>query len=312
LEQDVENVVVRLLNFVEQNHATDENWYDIPLTQNDPQYSVIDTASVARAKLRSEVRLGGGYLGAFVIGHDLERLPLGEWFQRICLGVDVDMFEDRHGRMCLSMEDPTLTPVMDFTITETMQDTYRPPEKDYSKLANLITVNTIKNLVQTNASVTLRPSAPQEVPPQAQWLTVAEHADDEASIDALGGDPVGVREFHYEDWVTRDFNRNILRVINHAVDGDFAPEAFRHHAFYNEAESRIEMHLVADTAQTVKLGRLGLTVCFEPGEDIWTENSYKFTRPSAEAMLADAGLAIERWLTDPADRFALVVAAPST
>jgi L-histidine N-alpha-methyltransferase len=75
---------------------------------------------------------------------------------------------------------------------------------------------------------------------------------------------VKVLEMAYDDaaGVTRDFNRNILRVINHAVDGNFEPEAFRHHAFYNEAASRIEMHLVADTAQTVKLGRLGLTVCF--------------------------------------------------
>ena len=84
---------------------------------------------------------------------------------------------------------------------------------------------------------------------------------------------VKVLEAAYDDsaGVTRDFNRNILHVINHAVDGNFEPEAFRHHAFYNEEASRIEMHLVADQAQTVKLGRLGLTVRFEPGEDIWDE-----------------------------------------
>jgi len=123
---------------------------------------------------------------------------------------------------------------------------------------------------------------------------------------------VKLLEAAYDDaaGVTRDFNRNILRVINRAVDGDFQPEAFRHRAFYNEAASRIEMHLVADAAQTVKLGRLGLTVRFRPGEDIWTESSYKFTRESTETMLAEAGLAIDAWYTDAEGRFGLVLARP--
>ncbi|HEU4437741.1 MAG TPA: L-histidine N(alpha)-methyltransferase [Methylomirabilota bacterium] len=111
--------------------------------------------------------------------------------------------------------------------------------------------------------------------------------------------------------VTRDFNRNILNVINRGVDGDFQPETFRHHAFYNEAASRIEMRLVADSARSVKLGRLGLTIRFRPGEDIWTESSYKFTRASVEAMLAHAGLRLVRWYVDPANYFALAFAAPA-
>ncbi|HSE05207.1 MAG TPA: L-histidine N(alpha)-methyltransferase [Methylomirabilota bacterium] len=123
---------------------------------------------------------------------------------------------------------------------------------------------------------------------------------------------VKLLEAAYDDaaGVTRDFNRNILRVVNRAVDGDFDPEAFRHRAFYNEAASRIEMHLVADTAQTVKLGRLGLTVRFPPGEDIWTESSYKFTRAGVETMLAAAGLDLAQWHVDPANYFALTLASP--
>ena len=110
--------------------------------------------------------------------------------------------------------------------------------------------------------------------------------------------------------VTRDFNRNILRVINQGVDGDFDPEAFRHRAFYNEAASRIEMHLVAESAQTVRLRRLGLTIRFRPGEGIWTESSYKFTRPGVEAMLGEVGLRLARWHVDPANYFALALIQP--
>jgi L-histidine Nalpha-methyltransferase len=123
---------------------------------------------------------------------------------------------------------------------------------------------------------------------------------------------VKLLEAAYDDaaGVTRDFNRNILRVINHAVDGDFRPEAFRHRAFFNDAASRIEMHLVADEPQTVKLGRLGLTIHFRAGEGIWTESSYKFTRAGVEAMLTSAGLALARWHVDPANYFGLALAAP--
>jgi L-histidine N-alpha-methyltransferase len=124
---------------------------------------------------------------------------------------------------------------------------------------------------------------------------------------------VKILEAAYDDsaGVTRDFNRNILRVINRGVDGDFDPEAFRHRAFYNEAAARIEMHLVADSAQHVKLRRLGLNIRFRPGEGIWTESSYKFTRDHVEHMLAETGLALHEWHVDPSNYFALVWARPT-
>ena len=129
----------------------------------------------------------------------------------------------------------------------------------------------------------------------------------------LGVDLVKDREIleaAYDDaaGVTREFNRNILRVVNRGVGADFRPESFRHLAFYNEADARIEMHLVSDSAQQVKLERLGLTIGFPAGEDIWTESSYKFTRSGVEAMLGDTGLELAEWHVDPAGYFALILA----
>jgi L-histidine N-alpha-methyltransferase len=119
-----------------------------------------------------------------------------------------------------------------------------------------------------------------------------------------------VLEAAYDDaaGVTREFNRNVLHVMNHALGADFRPEAFRHHAFYAEAASRIEMHLLATGAQRVRLARLGMTLDLDDGEDIWTESSYKFTRASAETTLAAAGLSLEAWYTDPEQRFGLALA----
>ncbi len=125
---------------------------------------------------------------------------------------------------------------------------------------------------------------------------------------------VAVLEAAYNDaaGVTAAFNRNILRVVNRGLGADFQPEAFRHHAWYNAADSRIEMHLVPETRQIVHIRSLDLTVHLEPSESIWTESSYKFTRASTRAMLAAAGLRLDAWHTDAGKRFALALAAPTS
>jgi L-histidine Nalpha-methyltransferase len=124
---------------------------------------------------------------------------------------------------------------------------------------------------------------------------------------------VGVLHAAYDDaaGVTAAFNRNVLHVINHELDADFVPDRFRHVARVDEDAARVEMHLVAECAHAVRVGALDLSLRFAEGDDIWTESSYKFTRAGAEEMLADAAFAVERWLTDPAERFAVVIARPT-
>ncbi len=124
---------------------------------------------------------------------------------------------------------------------------------------------------------------------------------------------VAVLEAAYNDsaGVTAEFNRNILRVVNKGLHANFHPEAFRHHAFYNREAARIEMHLVPESPQTVRLRDLELTIHVGPDESIWTESSHKFTRESTGAMLESAALRLERWYTDPEELFGLVLAAPA-
>ena len=122
-----------------------------------------------------------------------------------------------------------------------------------------------------------------------------------ATLEAAYNDAAGV---------TAAFNRNILQVVNRALGADFQPEAFRHHAFYNAGEARIEMHLVSERRQIVRIPGIGLRFELEPAETIWTESSYKFTRASTTSMLAEAGLRLAAWHTDRAARFALALAAP--
>ena len=116
-------------------------------------------------------------------------------------------------------------------------------------------------------------------------------------------------EAAYDDaqGVTAEFNRNILRVVNRELHADFTPEAFRHVARWNDADSRVEMHLAADQRQMATVKDLGMAVAVERGETIWTESCHKFTRVSAEAMLCAAGLSLVSWHTD--GTYALAVGA---
>jgi L-histidine N-alpha-methyltransferase len=124
---------------------------------------------------------------------------------------------------------------------------------------------------------------------------------------------VALLEAAYDDasGVTREFNRNILAVVNRELDADFQPEAFAHVAFYNEAASRVEMHLVPDAPQLIHVRGLDLTVRIAAGEGIWTESCYKFTRDSVAAILEEAGLRLAAWHVDSGQYFALALVAPA-
>jgi len=111
--------------------------------------------------------------------------------------------------------------------------------------------------------------------------------------------------------VTADFNRNVLHVVNRNLGADFEPDRFAHVARWDPDEQWIEMWLRTDTAQTVRLDGLGLTVDFAAGEAMRTEISAKFTRARVDAELAAAGLAVDAWWTDPAGDFALSLSRPA-
>jgi L-histidine N-alpha-methyltransferase len=121
-----------------------------------------------------------------------------------------------------------------------------------------------------------------------------------------------VLEAAYNDsaGVTADFNRNILRVVNDGLEADFDPHSFEHVAFFDEANSWIEMRLRANGAQDVRVRGADLTVTFRDGEEMRTEISAKFTRDAVEEELAGAGLRLDRFLTDKRELFGVALASP--
>jgi L-histidine N-alpha-methyltransferase len=105
--------------------------------------------------------------------------------------------------------------------------------------------------------------------------------------------------------VTAAFNKNVLAVLNRELGADFDLEAFEHVAVWDSASEWIEMRLRSLAGQTVRLGVLGMEVTFAEGEEMRTEVSAKFREERVRAELAEAGLRMRSWWTDPAGRFAL-------
>ena len=103
--------------------------------------------------------------------------------------------------------------------------------------------------------------------------------------------------------ITADFNTNLLRRINRELDADFNLESFRHEAYYNRIESRIEMHLVSVADQQVSLA--GERFFFRQGESIHTESSYKYSVDGFHALAGTAGFEAERVWTDADDLFSV-------
>jgi dimethylhistidine N-methyltransferase len=106
-------------------------------------------------------------------------------------------------------------------------------------------------------------------------------------------------EAAYDDaaGVTAAFNLNILARANRDLGANFDLDAFAHEAKFNDAESRVEIHIVSKRAQTADV--CGKTFAFEEGEKIHTENSYKYTIEGFQALARDAGWTPRSVWTDP-------------
>ena len=104
------------------------------------------------------------------------------------------------------------------------------------------------------------------------------------------------RAYNDAEGVTAKFNLNLLARINRELGANFDLAAFEHHAFYNAERYRIEMHLASTKRQKVRIGETSIE--FRAGETIHTENSYKYSVNSFQAMARGAGWAPLKAWTD--------------
>ena len=106
-------------------------------------------------------------------------------------------------------------------------------------------------------------------------------------VDLVKDEAILNRAYDDAQGVTAAFNLNLLARANRELKADFDLDGFAHHAFFNEEQSRIEMHLVSRKVQQAHVG--GATFAFDEGETIHTENSYKYTVDGFLRLAAEAG-----------------------
>ena len=103
--------------------------------------------------------------------------------------------------------------------------------------------------------------------------------------------------------VTEAFNLNLLVRLNREAAASFDTVQFEHRAIWNDAESRIEMHLISRARQTVYVA--GQPIRFEAGESIHTENSYKHGIAAFQVLATEAGWHPAQVWTDPDGLFSI-------
>ncbi len=142
----------------------------------------------------------------------------------------------------------------------------------------------------------------QTLQPGDCFLLGADLVKDQDTMIAAYNDSAGV---------TARFTRNVLNVINRELDADFDIDKFLHVPWWNDEMSCMEAWLEATEDMHVHIGDLDLTVAIAKGEQIHTEVSCKFTAEGLRYELAEAGLTMTHWLTDPDEIYAVCLSSKS-
>jgi len=109
------------------------------------------------------------------------------------------------------------------------------------------------------------------------------------------------RAYNDSAGVTAQFNLNLLARANRELGADFDLEQWQHYAVYNSTESRIEIYLISEIDQTVRVQDRQFD--FRAGERIATEYSYKYTKESVIELTREPGFDFSQMWTDDARWF---------
>jgi dimethylhistidine N-methyltransferase len=153
--------------------------------------------------------------------------------------------------------------------------------------------STIGNFERDEAEAFLR-HAGRILGPGAAMIVGVDRVKDAGVLRAAYNDAAGV---------TAAFNLNLLTRINRELGADFDLAGFEHRAVYVEDKERIEMHLVSNRRQRVRVG--GASISFAWGETIHTESSHKYSVDSFRALARASGWnPVGHW-TDARDHFSV-------
>ena len=209
----------------------------------------------------------------------------------------VDVSESAIAAACASLAESLPQVNIQPQIANYVTDSLAVPPQDGPTLA-LYIGSSIGNFGQADAIAILR-NLRAQLRPGDTLLLGTDLVKDISTLEAAYCDA---------DGVTEAFNLNMLRRLNRELGAGFDLSTFRHVASFNREASRIEMHLKSTRGQQVRIPTLNLSIAFEAGETIHTENSYKFTRETIANLLREGGFRSLQTFTDPQNYFAVTLA----
>ncbi len=169
--------------------------------------------------------------------------------------------------------------------------------KDGEKVLALFLGSNIGNYMPDEALELLR-QIRKALRPGDGLLLGADLKKSREALEAAYNDALGL---------TAAFSRNMLLRINRELNADFDLKQFKHRAFFNDEQSRIEIHLVSAADQKVNIhgpgSQPGLQVEFKSGETIHTENSYKYDMERLAALAQATGFKPARTWFDSDRKF---------
>jgi len=153
--------------------------------------------------------------------------------------------------------------------------------------------STIGNFAESEA-VRLLAKMRREIGEHGIALVGIDLKKDVATLEAAYNDAAGV---------TREFTLNLLARLNRELDADFDLDRFAHRACWNEADSRIDTHIVSLVGQRVRVA--DRVFDFAADEAMLVEHSCKYSHEYFAALAARAGLRVERRWVDPQKLFSV-------
>jgi L-histidine Nalpha-methyltransferase len=214
------------------------------------------------------------------------------------VAVDISVEFLRNALHCLQREHTQMEMVgvgVDFS-----QSLQLPPEAGDGPRTLFYPGSSIGNFTPEAAQAFLRRArqSAQDGAPGGNLLIGVDLVKPKPVLDAAYDDALGI---------TAAFNLNVLSHVNRLLDSDFALRDWKHVAFFDDAASRIEMHLEA--RRTLSVRWPGGERRFAEGERIHTENSCKYTVEAFDALLRRAGYTRTRCWTDDEQWFAVFAAS---
>jgi dimethylhistidine N-methyltransferase len=201
---------------------------------------------------------------------------------RAALEASADQLAERYDDM------EVIAVCADYTQPLRLPRPYRPS----SRTVAFFPGSTIGNFTHEEAVSFLRRVA--DLVGQGGGLLVGiDRKKDPKVIEGAYNDPLGV---------TAAFNLNILRRLNQS-GANFDLSKFRHHAPYVAREGRIEMRLISDVDQLVRIGSAEIELF--AGEHIVTEHSHKYDLPQFEELARAAGFRLTKQWSDDCDWFSV-------